>query len=86
MYHATKIRDGRARSDAPSVQDRPTRHRPAEQADWRDWVAALGPLPKPTLQAFVDLGMTDDEIARYHRIPPTCIPKMRRMWDIHCTC
>ncbi len=40
---------------------------------------ALGPMPKVSLETFVDLGLTDAEIGRYFRIPQTSISKLRKI-------
>jgi hypothetical protein len=49
----------------------------------RDYLAALGPAPKNTLETFVDLSLSDDEIARYFRVPSKCISQLRDIWHIH---
>ena len=43
---------------------------------------ALGPRPKKSLEAFVDLGLSDQEIAGYFNIPQTCVSKFRLIWNI----
>ncbi|EEB82698.1 hypothetical protein RGAI101_4003 [Roseobacter sp. GAI101] len=48
----------------------------------RQHVATLGPKPKKSLEAFVDLGLTDGEIARYFNMPKTCISKLCHLWGI----
>ncbi|MBE0412731.1 MAG: hypothetical protein IBX59_03755 [Yoonia sp.] len=48
----------------------------------RRYVAALGPAPRNTLETFVDLSMSDNEIATYFDIPRHCIGKLRQIWNI----
>lgn len=40
---------------------------------------ALGPMPKVSLETFVDLGLTDAEIGRYFRIPRPSITMFRKI-------
>ena len=43
---------------------------------------ALGPTPRAALMALVDYGMSDAEIARYHRLPQAAISHLRMLWRI----
>lgn len=43
---------------------------------------AFGPRPKKSLETFVDLGLSDQEIARYFNVPQTCVSKLRLIWKI----
>ncbi|WP_439154197.1 hypothetical protein [Yoonia sp.] len=56
--------------------------RPEIPAELRKYIAALGPAPKNTLETLVDLSMTDDDIARYFRVPCRCISQLREIWNI----
>ncbi len=46
----------------------------------REQVRALGPMPKTCLEVFVDLGLSDGEIARYFDVPQACITKLCDIW------
>lgn len=48
----------------------------------RKHVAALGPAPRKSLEVFVDLGLSDGEMARYFKVPETCISKLCHIWGI----
>jgi len=50
--------------------------------DLRRHVATLGPKPRKSLAAFVDLGLSDGEIARYYQVPRNCISKLCQVWGI----
>ena len=43
---------------------------------------ALGPLPRAALEALVSYGLSDAEIARYHRVPPEAVGLLRVLWEI----
>lgn len=77
-FHLQKLTSG----DAVA----PRRQRPARSdmpKELRQYIAALGPMPKNTLETFVDLSLSDDEIARYFQVPASCISQLRRIWNIH---
>ena len=42
----------------------------------------LGPLPEEALRAFVDLGLDDHEIGRYHAVPPAAVSTLRKHYRI----
>ncbi len=42
----------------------------------------LGVKPKKSLETLVDLGLSDDEIARYFRIDEDHVSKLRQIWSI----
>ncbi|WP_176250035.1 MULTISPECIES: hypothetical protein [unclassified Sulfitobacter] len=46
-------------------------------------IAELGAMPRRVLETFVDLGLSDGEIARYFKIPETSVSKLRKIWRIH---
>lgn len=48
----------------------------------RAHVDALGPSPRKGLAALVDLGLSDHEIGRYHKIPQDCVADLRTLWNI----
>lgn len=50
--------------------------------DLRAYLAALGPTPRQTLETFVDLSLSDAEIAKYFRVPNHCIQRLRQIWNI----
>ena len=45
-------------------------------------LAALGPTPRNSLEALVDLGLSDGEMARYFKVPETSISKLCHVWGI----
>ena len=51
-------------------------------SELRQQVAALGPTPKESLEVFADLGLSDGEMARYFKVPETCISKLCHIWGI----
>lgn len=50
----------------------------------RQHLLALGPSPKESLEMFVDLGLSDGEMARYFKVPDTSISKLCHIWGIRC--
>lgn len=48
----------------------------------REQARVLGPTPKLALAALADLGLSDDEIARYHQLPRQSVSAMRDIWNI----
>ena len=50
--------------------------------DLRVSARALGPCPYECLDAFVDLGLSDSEIARYFHLPSTRVEELRMVWGI----
>ncbi len=42
----------------------------------------LGPQPEAALRAFVDLGLDDWEIGRYHAVSPTAVCALRKQYRI----
>lgn len=50
--------------------------------DLKSHIAALGPTPRTSLETFVDLCLSDDEIARYFQVPRTLISQLRDHWGI----
>ena len=48
----------------------------------RNDLTALGPLPMRTLTTFVDLGLSDAEIARYFDLSAASIAKLRAIWQL----
>lgn len=50
--------------------------------DLNAYIAALGPTPRTSLETFVDLCLSDDEIARYFQVPCSFISELRDHWGI----
>lgn len=48
----------------------------------RKHVTALGPTPKASLEAFVDLGLSDGEMASYFNVPDASVSKLCKIWGI----
>lgn len=46
------------------------------------YLHVLGPMPKRSLETFADLGLTDDEIGRYFRMPCERVTELREIWHI----
>lgn len=46
------------------------------------YIHTLGVAPKRCLETFVDLGMTNAEIARYFEIPDDVVGQLRAIWEI----
>ena len=46
----------------------------------RNHLAALGPMPMTTLAVFVDLDVSDAEIARYFGLPVSVIRRLCAVW------
>lgn len=46
------------------------------------YMHTLGPTPKRSLESFVDLGLSDTEIARYFKIPSEVVEQLREVWEI----
>ena len=42
----------------------------------------LGVAPRATLSAFVDYGLSDIEIARYHKLPTEIVSELRNHWGL----
>lgn len=51
-------------------------------AELHKHLAALGPAPRKSLEVFADLGLSDDEMARYFKVPITCISQICDIWCI----
>lgn len=49
---------------------------------FREHVSALGHQPEACLETFVDLGLSDGEIARYFHVPKTCITELCGIWHL----
>lgn len=57
--------------------------RPGLRGALRDQIAdALGPCPRAALAALVGLGLSDEEIARYHELPRDLIAELREVWNL----
>lgn len=48
----------------------------------RKHVTALGPTPKASLEAFVDLDLSDGEMARYFDVSDTSVAKLCKIWGL----
>lgn len=51
-------------------------------AELRKHLQALGPTPRTSLEVFTDLGLSDNEIARYFGVPEGCISKLGTIWGV----
>jgi hypothetical protein len=46
------------------------------------YLHVLGPTPKRCLETLADLGLSDQEIARYFKIPRDIVTNLRQVWNI----
>ena len=46
------------------------------------YLHVLGPMPKCSLETFADLGLSDEEIGRYFRMPCKRVTELREIWHI----
>lgn len=56
--------------------------RPELSAELQRYLHVLGPTPKRCLETLADLGLSDDEIARYFRMPCHFVTQLRDIWNI----
>ena len=71
----------RSASDRPALV-RERMNRPELPYALREPALALGPTPRRALAALADLGLTDDDIARYHSLSPHAVSELRHIWNI----
>ena len=77
IAHIEKLESGDAvRRPATAPRDK------GSSLELRKLLAALGPSPRKSLEVFVDLGLSDDEIARDFKVPETYISKLCHIWGI----
>lgn len=48
----------------------------------RNCLSAMGPIPRGSMKAMIDLGLTDEEVARYFRVPRTAVSTLRQLRGI----
>lgn len=58
---------------------------PFDMDEARRVVAALGPMPRETLSAMADYGMSDAEISRYFRISTCTVAALRQHFEKRAT-
>lgn len=51
-------------------------------SELQKYLHVLGPMPKRSLEIFADLGLSDDEIGRYFRMPCKRVTELREIWKI----
>ena len=56
--------------------------RPELTPELQKYLHILGPTPKRCLEMFADLGLSDDEIGRYFRMPGNRVTELRDVWKI----
>ena len=56
--------------------------RPELSAELQRYLHILGPTPKRCLETLADLGLSDDEIGRYFRMPCHFVTELRDIWNI----
>jgi hypothetical protein len=56
--------------------------RPELAAELQKYLHVLGPRPKRCLETLADLGLSDDEIGRYFRMPCNLVTELRDIWKI----
>lgn len=60
-------------SPIPPVSSRVSRYAAEDDGCRRSW-----PVDRASLAALIDLGLTDDDIARYFRVPSRAVESLRR--------
>lgn len=70
---------GRGHSLPLEVQKKPEK----PTLELREYMQMLGPAPRICLEMLVDLGLTDDEIACYFKMPSAIVTGLRQVWKIH---
>lgn len=56
--------------------------RPELTPDLKKYLHILGPTPKRCLEMLADLGLSDDEIGQYFRMPSNRVRELRCIWNI----
>ena len=56
--------------------------RPELTPDLQKYLHILGPTPKRCLETLADIGLSDDEIGRYFRMPCNLVTELRDIWKI----
>lgn len=56
--------------------------RPELTPELQKYMHVIGPTPKRCLETLADLGLSDDEIGRYFRMPCKCVTELRDIWKI----
>ena len=56
--------------------------RPELTPELQRYLHVLGPTPKRCLETLADLGLSDDEIGRYFRMPSNIVTELRDIWRI----
>ena len=56
--------------------------RPELTPELQKYLHILGPTPKRCLEMLADLGLSDDEIGRYFRMPCKRVTELRDIWNI----
>ena len=77
LIHAEKIVSGDSVTRARQVGA--VAHTPIELTRH---IASMGPIPRVSLETFVDLSLSDDEIANYFDVPRNVITQLRGVWGI----
>lgn len=76
-------RRGRATKRAPVAQGTSRRrYSQARSEAIRNCLSAMGPIPRGSLTAMIDLGLTDAEVARYFCVPHSAVSTLRQLWGI----
>lgn len=63
----------------PSIEDS---ERPELTPELQKYMHVIGPAPKRCLETLADLGLCDDEIGRYFRMPRRFVTELRDIWKI----
>lgn len=83
VKHTPIDRRGRATRRAPVAQATSLRrYSQAHSEAIRNCLSAMGPIPRGSMKAMIDLGLTDEEVARYFRVPRTAVSTLRQLRGI----
>lgn len=50
--------------------------------DLQKYLHVLGPMSKKSLEAFAGMGLSDEEIGRYYKMPCQFVTELRDVWKI----
>lgn len=57
-------------------------NRPELSPELQKYLHFFGPMPKRSLEAFADMGLSDAEIGHYYKMPHSVVAEFRKIWKI----